>query len=123
MPRHEERVPRSRSRSAAPGLLAVNVARSRQEGARDEATTSGRREAGRGERRGERRQARHERPAPSGTEPFVVGLLAAPGFPYELPRDLSRALPYVLSRRFPGPRWRAELRPEPMAAASDDDVD
>jgi uncharacterized membrane protein len=66
---------------------------------------------------------REESVAADGGEPFVVGLLAAPGFTYELAKDLARGLPGLLSRRFPGIDWRVELRPEPIAAASDDDVD
>jgi hypothetical protein len=59
----------------------------------------------------------------AGEEPFVVGLLAAPGFTYELARDLARDLPELLRRRFPGVRWEVDLQAEPIAAASDDDVD
>jgi hypothetical protein len=61
--------------------------------------------------------------APERAEPFVVGLLAAPGFTYDLASDLARRLPELLSRRFPGLSWQVELQLEPMAAASDDDVD
>jgi uncharacterized membrane protein len=56
-------------------------------------------------------------------EPVVVGLLAAPGFTFEIARDLADELPALLRRRFGAVEWRVELRPEPMAAASDDDVD
>jgi hypothetical protein len=104
--------------------VATNVARSRREGAREEPSRSARREAGPPDReRGERRRSGGERPASPDGEPFVVGLLAAPGFTYELARDLARDLPAILRRRFRGTTWRVELRPEPMAAASDDDVD
>jgi uncharacterized membrane protein len=54
---------------------------------------------------------------------IVVGLLAAPGFTYDLARDAAKDLPGILSERFPHTRWDVELRPEPIAAASDDDVD
>jgi uncharacterized membrane protein len=53
----------------------------------------------------------------------VVGLLAAPGFTLDLARSLIGELDRSLHRRFPGIRWRIELRAEPMAAASDADVD
>jgi hypothetical protein len=100
------------------------VARSRRQAAREEPARSARRE-GTPRRRGQgaRRQTRREQGASTGTDLFVVGLLAGPGFTYELASDLAHDLPGILTRRFPGTTWRAELRAEPMAAASDDDVD
>jgi uncharacterized membrane protein len=53
----------------------------------------------------------------------TVGLLAAPGLVYELAEPIARKLPAVLRRRFPEVEWRVVLRPEPMAAASESDVD
>jgi uncharacterized membrane protein len=100
------------------------VARARHERAREEPTRSDGREGpprSRGD--GARRRTRGERPASDDAELFVLGLLAAPGYTYELAGELERDLPDLLSRRFPGTAWRAELRAEPMAAASDDDVD
>jgi hypothetical protein len=87
-------------------------------------TRSDRRAGGR-RRRGHRarRRERRRQETSTGAEPFVVGLLAAPGFTYELARGLARDLPDLLSRRLPGIPWQVELRPEPIAAASDDDVD
>jgi hypothetical protein len=100
------------------------VARSEREGAREQpAPHDGREGSPRRRGPGARRRRNRERRAAAGTELFVVGLLAAPGFPYDLARDLARDLPELLRRRFPGTRWRADLRPEPMAAASDSDVD
>lgn len=55
-------------------------------------------------------------------EPVVLGLLSAPGLSYELAEDLARRLPSRL-RRFPNVRWSVQARIEPMAAASDQDVD
>jgi uncharacterized membrane protein len=59
----------------------------------------------------------------AGKEQLVVGLLAAPGVAYELAEELARELPGLLRRRFPGVDWRVVVELEPMAAASDDDVD
>jgi hypothetical protein len=56
-------------------------------------------------------------------EAVVVGLLAAPGISYEIAEQLQRELPGMLRRRFPSVQWRVELRPEPLAAASESDVD
>lgn len=56
-------------------------------------------------------------------EPVVPGLLSAPGLPYELAEHLARRLPSRLRRRFPNVRWSVQARIEPMAAASDQDVD
>jgi uncharacterized membrane protein len=52
-----------------------------------------------------------------------IGLLAAPGIPYDLSLSLARELPDLLRARLPGVRWEVEVMVEPMAAASDDDVD
>jgi hypothetical protein len=57
------------------------------------------------------------------TEPVTLALLAAPGLAYELAEHLARQLPGLLARRFPGIRWDIVVRAEPMAAASDNDVD
>jgi hypothetical protein len=65
----------------------------------------------------------HERRESPSQETVVVGLLAAPGFAYELAEDLAPELPSLLSRRFQRTGWQVDLRPEPVAAASDDDVD
>ena len=54
---------------------------------------------------------------------MTVGLLAAPGVAYDLALDLARALPGLLRRRFPTVEWKIAVMAEPMAAASDDDVD
>jgi uncharacterized membrane protein len=56
-------------------------------------------------------------------EPVTVGLLAAPGLVYELAEQVARELPENLRRRFPEVEWRVVLRPEPLAAASESDVD
>jgi hypothetical protein len=56
-------------------------------------------------------------------EPVVVGVLAAPGLVYELAQQLARRLPWALRRRLPGVAWQVSVAVEPMAAASDDDVD
>jgi uncharacterized membrane protein len=56
-------------------------------------------------------------------EPVGVGLLAAPGLAYEIAEQLARELPGLLRRRFPGVEWNVEVGLEPMAAASQDDVD
>jgi uncharacterized membrane protein len=53
----------------------------------------------------------------------TVGLLAAPGLTYELADRLARELPGLLGRRFPEADWRVVVREEPIAAASDNDVD
>ncbi|MEA2305817.1 MAG: hypothetical protein QOH43_3097 [Solirubrobacteraceae bacterium] len=101
------------------------MAGTRHERAGEEAPGGGRRRRARRRRRRDaaRGPTRQQHGAPAGAEPFVVGLLAGPGFTYELARDLARDLPDLLRRRFPGVAWRVELRREPMAAASDDDVD
>jgi hypothetical protein len=57
------------------------------------------------------------------TEPVTLALLAAPGLAMELAQQLARELPGILARRFPGIRWDIVVRAEPMAAASDNDVD
>ncbi|MCW3001486.1 MAG: hypothetical protein JWQ20_784 [Conexibacter sp.] len=100
------------------------MARPRRKEAGEEPTRSGQRQGG-PRRRGDgaRRRTRREQQAAAGPQLFVVGLIAAPGFTYELARDLARDLPDVLSHRFRGTTWRADLRSEPLAAASDDDVD
>ena len=54
---------------------------------------------------------------------LTAGILAAPGVSYDLAVALARELPDTLSRRFPGVRWEVEAMLEPMAAASDQDVD
>jgi uncharacterized membrane protein len=56
-------------------------------------------------------------------EPIVVGLLAAPGFTVDLAERLAGELPEVLRRRFPEAEWRVVVQMEPMAGASDRDVD
>jgi uncharacterized membrane protein len=56
-------------------------------------------------------------------EPVVVGLLAAPGVAYELTEEVARDLPRRLRRRFPDVPWEVRVLAEPMASASDDDVD
>jgi hypothetical protein len=53
----------------------------------------------------------------------VVGLLAAPGISFDLAQQVARDLPRALRRRFPQVRWDVAVKPEPMAAASDSDVD
>jgi hypothetical protein len=62
-------------------------------------------------------------PSHQGEQPLLIGLLAAPGLAYELADELSRELPALLRRRFPGQEWRVVVRIEPMAAASESDVD
>jgi uncharacterized membrane protein len=57
------------------------------------------------------------------SEPVRVGLLAAPGILYDLAVSLAGELPDLLARRLPGVPWDVEVVLEPMAAASDDDVD
>ena len=57
------------------------------------------------------------------TEPVTLALLAAPGLAYDLAQQLARELPGILARRFRGIRWDIVVRAEPMAAASDNDVD
>jgi uncharacterized membrane protein len=53
----------------------------------------------------------------------TVGLLAAPGLALDLAEDVAAQLPAILRERFPGVGWRVVVRAEPMAAASDSDVD
>jgi hypothetical protein len=53
----------------------------------------------------------------------VVGLLAAPGIAYDVGARLARELPQLLRGRFPEVDWDVVLLPEPMAAASQSDVD
>jgi hypothetical protein len=53
----------------------------------------------------------------------VIGLLAAPGISYDLAQQVARDLPRSLRRRFPQVRWELAVKPEPMASASDSDVD
>ena len=54
---------------------------------------------------------------------MAIGLLAAPGLAYELAEQLAGELPGALKRRFPDVPWKVEVRIEPMAAASQTDVD
>lgn len=61
--------------------------------------------------------------APPAQETVTVGLLAAPGLPYEVAQRVARDLPRLLRHRFPGVEWRVDVRPEPVAAARDEDVD
>jgi hypothetical protein len=84
------------------------------------------------ERATDRRPPRHaqrrgrggdERDAPAGRQRLVVGLLAAPGIAHDLAARLARELPQLLGRRFPEVDWDVVVRPEPMAAASESDVD
>jgi uncharacterized membrane protein len=95
----------ARARRGGPGEAAVPGGEAREPRRRP-----GGREGGDARRRAEQKAV-------------VVGLLAAPGFTFEIARELADELPALLSRRFPGVEWRVELRPEPMAAASDADVD
>jgi uncharacterized membrane protein len=62
-------------------------------------------------------------PSTAGKQQVVLGLLAAPGVAHELAGELARKLPGLLGQRFPGVSWKIEVRVEPMAAASGDDVD
>jgi hypothetical protein len=62
-------------------------------------------------------------PPPGEQDAVVVGLLAAPGLALDVARGLVPELDGLLRRRFGGIEWRIELRGEPLAAASDDDVD
>jgi hypothetical protein len=66
---------------------------------------------------------RRDAPEASQQEQIVIGLLAAPGMVYELAEQLARRLSRVLGARFPGISFDIEVRVEPMAAASEDDVD
>jgi hypothetical protein len=75
---------------------------------------------GRRRERGDR-ERRERREAPR--KPVVVGLLAAPGIAYELAQQLADEVPRLLRRRFPEVEWRVALRKEPMAAASQSDID
>ena len=68
-------------------------------------------------------QAREARRGARTPKTVTVGLLASPGVVYELALDLARELPGLLRRRFPALEWKIEVLAEPMAAASDDDVD
>src|SRR4051812_34441960 len=58
-----------------------------------------------------------------GNRTVVLGLLAAPGLALDLAQRLARDLPGLLRSRFRGTDWRVVVRVEPMAAASDNDVD
>jgi uncharacterized membrane protein len=56
-------------------------------------------------------------------EAVVVGLVAAPGLAHDLARRVADDVEAALRRRFPEVAWRVEVRREPLAAASQTDVD
>jgi hypothetical protein len=53
----------------------------------------------------------------------VIGILAAPGLTYELALELAHDLPAALRERFAEVDWEVEVKLEPRASASHDDVD
>lgn len=53
----------------------------------------------------------------------VIGILAAPGLTYELALELAHDLAKVLRQRFAEVDWQVEVKLEPGASASHDDVD
>jgi uncharacterized membrane protein len=88
---------------------------------RTEQRSDGRREQERRQER-DRDQERFERRRQA-SDVVTLGLLAAPGLPFELAEELARDLPKALRRRFPNVEWRVEVREEPAAVASSADVD
>ena len=65
----------------------------------------------------------NRRDAASGTQQWIVGLVAAPGLATDLARELVDRLPDLMRERVSDVDWEFVVTPEPLAGAAGEEVD